>query len=92
MPQRTFNNVTSTSTLARLTHRQSETAGVAEPPLEHFYKRIAGGALNQRQRADQDRAWIHIGFLAVATVPLSTILPAEFIAYRTAHSLSIGST
>jgi uncharacterized membrane protein len=125
----------------------------AEPPLEHFYNRIAGGALerlaalsdgvfafamtllvldirvpqtgsvhserellqalgallprfvmyamsfltlgifwvgqqtqlNQLARADRDLAWIHIGFLAaVAIMPFSTRLLAEFIAYRTA--------
>jgi uncharacterized membrane protein len=41
--------------------------------------------LNQMARADRDLAWIHIGFLAaVAILPFSTILLAEFIEYRTA--------
>jgi len=41
--------------------------------------------LNQLERADRDLAWIHIGFLAaVAIMPFSTMLLAEFIEYRTA--------
>jgi uncharacterized membrane protein len=41
--------------------------------------------LNQLQRADRDLAWLHIWFLAaVALMPFSTQLLAEFIEYRTA--------
>jgi len=41
--------------------------------------------LNQLERADRDLAWLHIGFLAaVALMPFSTTLLAEFIRYRTA--------
>jgi TMEM175 potassium channel family protein len=41
--------------------------------------------LNFLARADRDLAWIHIAFLAaVATMPFSTTLLAEFITYRTA--------
>ena len=41
--------------------------------------------LNYLARADRDLAWIHIAFLAaVATMPFSTTLLAEFITYRTA--------
>lgn len=42
-------------------------------------------ALHFFARSDRDLAWIHIAFLAaVALVPLSTRLLAEFITYRTA--------
>ncbi|HEY5020312.1 MAG TPA: TMEM175 family protein, partial [Steroidobacteraceae bacterium] len=136
-----------------LTPRKRQRRRAAEPPLEHFYNQIAGGALerlaalsdgvfafamtllvldirvpamasvhserellqglalllprfimyamsfltlgifwvgqqtqlNQLERADRDLAWIHIGFLAaVAILPFSTMLLAEFIEYRTA--------
>ena len=41
--------------------------------------------LNYLACADRDLAWIHIAFLAaVATMPFSTTLLAEIIAYRTA--------
>jgi uncharacterized membrane protein len=41
--------------------------------------------LNHLERADRDLAWLHIGFLAaVAIMPFSTRLLAEFIQYRTA--------
>jgi uncharacterized membrane protein len=41
--------------------------------------------LNYLARADRDLAWIHIAFLAaVATMPFSTTLLAEFISYRSA--------
>jgi uncharacterized membrane protein len=41
--------------------------------------------LNHLQRADRDLAWLHIAFLAaVALMPFSTRLLAEFIEYRTA--------
>jgi uncharacterized membrane protein len=41
--------------------------------------------LNQLERADRDLAWLHIGYLAaVAFMPFSTRLLAEFIELRTA--------
>jgi uncharacterized membrane protein len=41
--------------------------------------------LNQLERADRDLAWIHIGLVAaVAVMPFSTMLLAEFIEFRTA--------
>jgi uncharacterized membrane protein len=41
--------------------------------------------LNQLTRATRDLAWLHIWFLAaVAIMPFSTTLLAEFIEYRTA--------
>jgi uncharacterized membrane protein len=41
--------------------------------------------LNQLERTDRDLAWLHIGYLAaVAFMPFSTRLLAEFIGFRTA--------
>ena len=48
--------------------------------------------LNHRARGDRDLAWIHLGFLfVVSLMPFSTMLIAEFLAYRTALLLYWGN-